>query len=98
MEKNIIADVPRDGDEVEAQKLPIEHVDVYEKVNYDRAGAIDAENAEHIMGVLEAVRAYPAASWWAFVMSCTIVRPHVIYLSPNISLTICRSWRPTASF
>jgi MFS transporter, SP family, general alpha glucoside:H+ symporter len=39
----------------------------------DRQGAIEAENAEHEMGVLEAVRAYPMATWWAFVMSCTIV-------------------------
>ena len=38
-----------------------------------KADAIEAENAEHNMGVLEAVRAYPMASFWAFVMSCTIV-------------------------
>lgn len=38
-----------------------------------RADAILAENAEHNMTVLEAVRAYPMASFWAFVMSCTIV-------------------------
>ena len=47
--------------------------DVGEKVDYDRAGAIDAEEVEHSMTVLQAVKAYPAASWWAFVMSCTIV-------------------------
>lgn len=65
---------PQGDDEVEAQKTAADHVqNVDEKVNYDRAGAIDAENAEHSMGVLEAVRAYPAASFWAFVMSCTIV-------------------------
>jgi hypothetical protein len=45
-----------------------------EKSGLDRAGAIDAENIEHNMGVLESIKAYPAASWWAFVMSCTIVR------------------------
>lgn len=45
-----------------------------EKVNYNRTGAIDAEQQEHDMTVLQAVRAYPAASFWAFVMSCTIVR------------------------
>jgi len=44
-----------------------------EKVDYNRSGAIDAENIEHNMTVLEAVKAYPAASWWAFVMSATIV-------------------------
>lgn len=38
-----------------------------------RAGAIEAENAEHNMTVLEAVRAYPMASFWAFVMSACIV-------------------------
>lgn len=38
-----------------------------------KAGAVEAENVEHNMGVLEAVRAYPMASFWAFVMSCTIV-------------------------
>lgn len=49
--------------------------DVDKKVDYDRAAAIDAEELEHKMTVLEAVKAYPAASWWAFVMSCTIVSP-----------------------
>jgi len=38
-----------------------------------KADAIEAENAEHNMTVLEAVRAYPMASFWAFVMSFTIV-------------------------
>lgn len=52
--------------------------DVHEKVDYNRAGAIDAENIEHNMTVLGAVKAYPAASWWAFVMSATIVRIPVI--------------------
>lgn len=44
-----------------------------EKGGVDRAGAIDAENIEHNMTVLQAIKAYPAASWWAFVMSSTIV-------------------------
>lgn len=35
--------------------------------------AVAAEDAEHNMGVLEAMKAYPMASFWAFVMSCTIV-------------------------
>ena len=39
-----------------------------------KAAAVEAENAEHNMGVLEAVKAYPMAALWAFVMSCTIVR------------------------
>lgn len=64
-----------DGDlEVQARKTSVEHVyDVNEKGVYNKASAIDAENAEFNMGVLEAVRAYPSASWWALVMSCTIV-------------------------
>jgi SP family general alpha glucoside:H+ symporter-like MFS transporter len=71
--------------EVEAQPTsmggPVH--DVSEKVDYDRAGAIEAEEIEHNMTVLEAVKAYPAASWWAFVMSCTIV---------NFLPLICRSF------
>lgn len=38
-----------------------------------KADAIEAENAEHSMTVMQAVRAYPMASFWAFVMSFTIV-------------------------
>ncbi|KAE9964023.1 hypothetical protein BLS_008722 [Venturia inaequalis] len=47
--------------------------DVEQKRDYDRTGAIDAERVEHDMGVIQAVKAYPAASFWAFVMSCTII-------------------------
>ncbi|KAL4978267.1 general substrate transporter [Aspergillus desertorum] len=61
--------------EVEAQPTskgePV--YDVGEKVDYDRTGAINAEEVERGMTVLQAVKAYPAASWWAFVMSCTII-------------------------
>ena len=66
-------------DEVESKQhhaLEIEQTGVYdekaEAAAY-RAGAIEAENIEHNMTVLQAVRAYPMASFWAFVMSCTIV-------------------------
>ncbi|KAH9883761.1 alpha-glucosides permease MPH2/3 [Xylariomycetidae sp. FL2044] len=38
-----------------------------------KTDAIEAENAEHNMGVIEAVKAYPMATFWAFVMSCTII-------------------------
>lgn len=69
--------------------------DVEEKRAYDRAGAVDAENIEHNMGVLEAVKAYPAASFWAFVMSATIVSP-CPQSQVNI-LTINRSWSHTVS-
>merc|ERR1711977_199810 len=47
--------------------------DTYEKADYNRTGAIDAEKVEFDMTVMQAVKAYPAASWWAFVMSCTII-------------------------
>lgn len=72
---NVITDKPTSASEVEAQPAstggPVYDVD--EKVTYNRTGAIDAEKLEHDMTVLQAVKAYPAASWWAFVMSCTIV-------------------------
>jgi SP family general alpha glucoside:H+ symporter-like MFS transporter len=75
---NMTSDTPEkqtSAEEVEAQPAstggPV--YDVGEKVDYDRVGAIDAEEVEHRMTVLQAVKAYPAASWWAFVMSCTIV-------------------------
>ena len=51
-----------------------------------KADAIEAENSEHNMTVLEAVRAYPMASFWAFVMSFTIVSclfPFALNLSSN---------------
>ncbi|KAI0971464.1 general substrate transporter [Xylaria arbuscula] len=38
-----------------------------------KADAVEAENAEHNMGVLEAVKAYPMATFWAFVFSSTII-------------------------
>ncbi|KAL4860598.1 hypothetical protein BDV12DRAFT_209084 [Aspergillus spectabilis] len=61
--------------EVEAQPTstggPV--YDVGEKIDYDKEGAINAEKVEFSMTVLQAVKAYPAASWWAFVMSCTII-------------------------
>lgn len=55
--------------EIEHQAVYAEKADV---VDY-KADAIEAENAEHTMTVLQAVKAYPMASFWAFVISCTIV-------------------------
>jgi SP family general alpha glucoside:H+ symporter-like MFS transporter len=53
-------------------------------VSADRAGAIEAENAEHNMGVIEAVKAYPMATFWAFVMSFTIVmESYCVFLAGN---------------
>lgn len=61
----------------EAAYSQVDHAkDLDEKAAFAeyKAGAIEAENAEHNMTVLEAVRAYPMASFWAFIMSFTIVR------------------------
>ncbi|KGB78160.1 MFS transporter SP family general alpha glucoside:H+ symporter [Cryptococcus deuterogattii R265] len=38
-----------------------------------KADAVEAENAEYSMTVLEAVKAYPMACFWAFIMSFTII-------------------------
>lgn len=62
--------------DLESKIHHVDHQDVYDEkagINAFKADAIEAENAEHNMTVLEAVRAYPMASFWAFVMSCTIV-------------------------
>ncbi|KAF5661200.1 mfs sp general alpha glucoside:h+ symporter [Fusarium heterosporum] len=61
--------------EAKADEAHIDHAyDVESKKEMnDMQGAIDAENQEHNMTVLEAVRAYPAASFWAVNMSCTII-------------------------
>ena len=74
---------PSDLGEVEAQPAHIDHagdLDEKAKLGAARAGAIEAENNEHNMGVLEAVKLYPMAAFWAFVMSSTIVRyPSLIF-------------------
>ena len=43
------------------------------KVSDFKLDAIEAEKAEHNMGVIDAVKAYPMATFWAFVMSSMIV-------------------------
>jgi len=58
-----------------------------EKGGYDKSGAIDAENIEHDMTVMQAVKAYPAASLWAFVMSSTIVSPRLAIGTVTAALT-----------
>lgn len=45
-----------------------------------KADAMEAENEEHAMTVMQAVRAYPMASFWAFVMSCCIVNPENLFI------------------
>jgi SP family general alpha glucoside:H+ symporter-like MFS transporter len=66
------------GIEPEAQHHTLDHtadLDENAKVTDFKADAIEAENAEFQMGVIECVRAYPMAATWAFIMSCTIVSP-----------------------
>lgn len=49
-----------------------------------KLAAMDAETAEHDMGVLQAVRAYPMAAFWAFIMSCTIImESYCVFLMGN---------------
>jgi len=55
------------------EKPHIEHVAEKSDANF-RADAMEAENAEHAMTVLQAAKAYPMACLWALIMSSTIVR------------------------
>lgn len=63
------------GDEATPQVEHYPNLDLDEKAKAAdfKADAVEAENAEHSMTVMEAVRAYPMASFWAFVMSFTII-------------------------
>jgi len=73
--------------ETKAHQAQVE--DVYEsdeKTRYAdmKADAVEAENAEHRLGVLEAVRAYPMAATWAFIISCTIImEAYCVFLMGN---------------
>jgi SP family general alpha glucoside:H+ symporter-like MFS transporter len=49
------------------------NLDVHAKIEAYKAAAMAAEVEEQKSGVLQAVREYPMAATWAFVMSCTIV-------------------------
>jgi SP family general alpha glucoside:H+ symporter-like MFS transporter len=82
--------------ESEAERHETSH-DTGEKAGYDKSGAIDAENIEHDMTVMQAVKAFPAASWWAFVMSSTIVSS-LLNISSSSTDGRIRSWNHTASF
>lgn len=77
---NHLDDKPTGGSpEVESGFSQVENVynlDEKARAADYKAGAMEAETAEHNMGVLEAVRAYPMASFWAFIMSFTIVSSH----------------------
>ncbi|ODN86069.1 MFS transporter, SP family, general alpha glucoside:H+ symporter [Cryptococcus wingfieldii CBS 7118] len=61
----------------------VEHIEKAGGVDY-KAGAMEAENAEHAMTVLEAVRAYPMACFWAFIMSfCIVMEAYDVFLIGN---------------
>jgi uncharacterized protein involved in copper resistance len=67
-------------DASQIEKGPVDHVhhsanlDSSAKASDYKADAIAAEVDELNMTVLQAVRAYPMATFWAFVMSFTIVQ------------------------
>jgi SP family general alpha glucoside:H+ symporter-like MFS transporter len=70
------------------EKANIEHIDQKTDAANFRADAMEAENVEHNMTVLQAVKAYPMACLWAFIMSSTIVRGffiHRAYCSADMS-------------
>jgi SP family general alpha glucoside:H+ symporter-like MFS transporter len=53
-----------------------EYIEQNERVDHHtngRSEAVTAENLEHSMTMIEAVKAYPMACFWAFVVSFTIV-------------------------
>jgi len=85
-----MGDVPKEyGGDVHVEKA-ISHVD--DSVALDekaqaamfKTQAMDAETAEHDMGVVQAVKAYPMAALWAFIMSCTIImEAYCVFLMGN---------------
>lgn len=49
------------------------NLDTEAKLESYKAAAMAAEVEEQQSGVLQAVKEYPMAAMWAFIMSCTIV-------------------------
>ncbi|KAJ1338786.1 MFS transporter SP family general alpha glucoside:H+ symporter [Microdochium nivale] len=69
--------------EIEKQVSHVD-VDINSKPSDYKASAMEAESAEINMGVIEAVKAYPMAATWAFVMSCTIImEAYCVFLMGN---------------
>lgn len=59
-------------------------IDEEKRVFQFKAAAIEAENVEHDLGVIDTVKAYPMAAFWAFVMSCTIImESYCVFLMGN---------------
>jgi SP family general alpha glucoside:H+ symporter-like MFS transporter len=78
-----------------SEKNNVEHVgDIKSDEANFRADAMEAENLEHNMTVMQAVKAYPMACLWAFIMSSTIVSPSDF---AGHELTFYRSWKPIVS-
>ena len=81
MSNPVDSESPAGGDLAEVEKAHPAHAHVDHSADLDekaklaayKSGAIEAENAELNMGVLEAVRLYPMATFWAFIMSTTII-------------------------
>ncbi|KAM0281203.1 hypothetical protein ACHAQH_003633 [Verticillium albo-atrum] len=76
MSNPVDSKAPKGDLEVMGHETTIENnydLDEKARVADYRADAIEAENNEHNMGVVEAAKAYPMATLWAFVMSCTII-------------------------
>jgi SP family general alpha glucoside:H+ symporter-like MFS transporter len=59
------------------KKYGVEHIDKTAEYHQFKEEAMDAENREQAMTVMEAVKAYPMACTWAFIMSSTIVSDRV---------------------
>jgi SP family general alpha glucoside:H+ symporter-like MFS transporter len=74
MSAEIDADIK--GTPYASEKDQVEHADNMNDADF-KADAMEAELAEHSMTVMQAVRAYPMACFWAFVMSFTIVSFHL---------------------
>jgi len=75
-----------DGAQIEktASHLHDNALDMNTKAADYKLAAIEAENQEHDMGVLQAVKQYPMAATWAFVMSCTIIlEAYCVFLMGN---------------
>jgi SP family general alpha glucoside:H+ symporter-like MFS transporter len=70
------------------EKNAVEHVsDIKTDEANFRADAMEAENVEHNMTVMQAVKAYPMACLWAFIMSSTIVSYFGIPCRPSLRFT-----------
>lgn len=55
------------------KKYGVEHLDKTPEYSQYKEEAMEAENREQAMTVMQAVKAYPMACTWAFIMSSTIV-------------------------